>query len=220
MSKQDSDSPVNAQDGSLKNVRHIDDIVGSILARGEGSARLKNLPGKGFSTLELGMPRLIRHAKAIGMHGVGLDAVERKALEAYAKGAELTESPIERSMLAALVTGDWAGCHTVPPIVHDSRKDASELLPPGEVVIVPQMAFIKYRLDFGIIVERGGSRTTFAVECDGQAFHSNAELDRRRDQYLQSWGVLTFRCRGSALHEDAIAEADRIISAICQWRGI
>jgi hypothetical protein len=205
-------------DDTLKRMQQVADIAAALTVRCQGKDLLKNLPGKGNTNLQLGMRRVIEHAQAIGMIGSSLEAVERMVLEAYAKGAVLTDSPIERSMLAGLVTGRWNGFETVPPAIHDARRGSSEDMPPGDIVIVPQMTFLKYRLDFGIVVERHGRLAIFAVECDGADYH-DIYADQRRDLYLASWGVPTFRATGKALYEDATAEADRVISAICHWRA-
>lgn len=180
---------------------------------------LKDRVGKGKTTLDFGMPRLRDQAYAMGMNNEGVAYVERRVHEQYAKALQMTESPIERAMIAALLTGRWAGCETIPPIVHDARRDSTELLQLGDVIIVPQMAFLKFRLDFGILVEKNGRRQIVDVEVDGAAFHQDAAKDRFRSAYLNSWDIPTFRFKGSAIHEDAIAAADEVIAAICMWKA-
>ena len=176
-------------------------------------------PGKGLTILEMGMDRIREQAARMGMNVDGIAYVERQVREQYTKAMRFTESPIERTMLAALLTGRWAGCETIPPRIHNATKDSIELLPLGDVVIVPQMAFVRFRLDFGIIIEKDGRRQIVAVECDGAEFHTDAAQQRFRDAYLNSWNVPTFRFRGSVIHEDAIREADILIGAICNWKA-
>jgi len=208
---------------TLAGFRQAGDVTLSALQEVAEAAGMKiemgDRPGKGLTTLDAGMGRVREYAAMLGMSPEGIDHVELQAREQYDKAIRITESPIERSMLAALLTGRWAGCDTIPPKVHDGRKDALELLPLGDVVVVPQMAFIRFRLDFGLVVEKGGHRHILAIECDGAAYHTDARQDRFRDAYLKSWNVPTFRLNGSTIHEDAIAAADELIGAICAWKA-
>lgn len=182
-------------------------------------APLRHKAGKGLTTLNLGMPRLLHHAAQMGMNAAGQEYTERRAREQYAKAAEITESPIERSLIAALLTARWHGFDTIPPLVHSSAKDSRELLPLGDIIIVPQMAFIKFRLDFGLVIEKGGKRHIAAIECDGQEFHQDVVKDRFRDFYLNSWDIPVFRCKGGAIFEDALKEADEVVNKICMWHA-
>src|SRR6185437_12020776 len=142
---------------SLIGVRHMSDALGSAthdFAK-EGDPNFHNLrthPGKGRTTFDLGAHRLERHATEMGMRSDGVEYIRRLAWEQYQKAVPMLESPIERAMMGALITGRWAGFVTIPPLVHDSRRDSRESLPPGDLVIVPQMALFKYRLDFGLVV--------------------------------------------------------------------
>lgn len=183
------------------------------------SVGLRSRVGKGGTTLDFGMDRLREQAAALGMNSEGVEYIERRAREQFERGVPLLESPIERSMLAALLTGRWLGCETIPPIVHNAATGVLETLPAGDVIIIPQLAFVKFRLDFGIVVEKDGRRQIIDVECDGAEFHRDAAKDHFRSAYLQSWNIPTFRFKGSEIHEDAIAAADEVIAAICMWRA-
>lgn len=180
---------------------------------------LRDRTGKGRTILDFGMNRIREHAAAMGMNSEGIAYVERRTREQYARAVLLTDSPIERAMIAALITGRWAGCETIPPIVHNASKDSLELLPLGDVIIIPQFAFVKFRLDFAVIIEKEGKRQIVDVECDGAAFHRDAVKDRFRGAYLNSWNIPVFRYKGSEIHEDAIAAADEVIAAICNWKA-
>lgn len=180
---------------------------------------LRSRVGKGGTVLDFGMARVREHALALGMNSEGVEYVERRARETYSNFVHLLESPIERAMFAALLTGRWFGCETIPPAVHNSASGSVEMLPPGDIVIVPQLAFVKFRLDFGVVVEKDGRRQIVDVECDGADFHKDASKERFRTAYLQSWNIPTFRFKGSELHEDAIRAADEVIASICHWRA-
>lgn len=200
--------------------RQVGDALDAALQQfGLRDGALSANSGKGRTVLDFGMYRLQEHAASMGMNGEGIAYVERRAREQYAKATALAESPIERAMMAALITGRWLGFETIPPIVHNAAKESIELLPLGDVIIIPQLAFVRFRLDFGVLVEKDGRRRVVAVECDGAAFHNDAAKDRFRDAYLNSWDVPTFRVSGSMIDKDPIAAADDIIAAICNWRA-
>lgn len=209
---------------SLHNMRHTSDIVASVLHEvatigATDQEVLRTHPGKGFSNLKFGMSRLYGYAEALGVPPEGYEAVAQKAQDEFIKGSELCDSPIERSMLAALLTGHWAGFNALPPVVHDTRKTTGENLPQAEVVIIPQLAFVRYRLDFGIVVVKDRKQVIIDVECDGAAYHLDPIADLERMQYLKSWNIPVFRAKGSDLYEDAIREADRIIYGITDWKA-
>jgi hypothetical protein len=206
----------------LSNVAHASDVVASVLhsiAERDSTPKqfIKTHPGKGHSTLKFGMPRLLGRASEMGMSDEALQRIEEKATENYVKGAPLCESPIERSMLAALLTGDWGDMGAVPPALHDSSRTSTEMLPKCPVVIAPQLALIRFRLDFGIIVAKAGRMQIVAVECDGHDFHQDAIKESMRVAYLNSWDIPVFKFTGSELHDDAIRAADKVITGIHGW---
>lgn len=208
---------------SLANVKHISDAVATVFhdlqtGGGRESEMLKTNPGKGLTNLEYGMERVKQRAWDLGVRDGGIDRVVERTREQYAKGQALCESPIERSMLGALVTGYWGDFDAIPPLVHEAGKEAMEMLPSGDIVIVPQMAFVKFRFDFGIVAVKDGHRQIVDVECDGAAFHRDAVKERFRVAYLKSWNIPVFKFSGTLLHEDAIAAADVVIGSICRWR--
>lgn len=211
-------------DDSLHNMRHSSDIVASVLHEiatvgATDKEVLRTHPGKGMSNLKFGMSRLLGYADELGVKDPdALANLEAKARAEFVKGASLCESPIERNMLAALLTGQWSGFNALPPPVHDTRKEAGEAFPTNaELVIVPQLAFVRYRLDFGIVAVKGGQRQIFAVECDGAAYHTDPVKEMERTAYLNSWDIPVFKIKGADLYEDAVREADRVIYGICDW---
>lgn len=134
------------------------------------------------------------------------------------RGVGACESPIEEIMVALLVFGDWHGFHEVTPVpVFLPTMDAPA--PKGEILIVPQMQFMRYRADFGIVCRADGplSSKLFFVECDGAAFHQDGMRDLVRDEYLAALGVTTIRATGSEINADPFAAAQRIIFAVTAW---
>lgn len=178
---------------------------------------LRTHPGKGISTLRFGMARVLGRAQDLGLSMEAQEGIEAAVRASYVKGEALCDSPIERNMLAALLTGDWGDFNAMPPVVHNCKKEAGEFLPVAPVIIIPQLPFVRYRMDFGVVVVKSRRMQIVCVECDGAAYHQDAIAENERTAYLNSWDVPVFKVKGSDLYGDAINEADRIINGIHQW---
>lgn len=180
-----------------------------------GKNALTGHPGRSIDIFKHGLPRLEAHASATGAEW---DWLRRAVGAQFDKGTPLCESPIERNMLAALLTGGWPSCPALGPepfpMVHNA-KDYSEAFPRHPVVIVPQMALLRYRVDLGIVAQRyDGAVMTFGIECDGKAFHQDTAKDRERDAYFGAIGLKLMRVSGRVANEAPIAIADAIINKI------
>lgn len=178
---------------------------------------LKAHPGRSGEILHIGMDRVLSHP-ILAASGKSTAEVKEAVLALYAKAERLCDSPIERNLLAALLTGCWAFNRSVVPLVHDD-KDYNSPMPDGEVVIIPQFQLGRYRLDFAVRVVKDGGYHLICLECDGKDYHEDWERDERRDDYLRAFGVPVMRYSGSTLHQSPIATADTLIDAITEWRG-
>lgn len=184
-----------------------------------GTVPLKEHPGKGLTTLQMGMDLLVRRARTMDLREDAAQRAQDIAHREYAKGEALCESPIERSMLGALITAPWNGFTAIPPLVH-SALDKEEMLPAGDLVIVPQMAFLRYRLDFGLVIRTPMRPVQIvAVECDGADFHNDYRKEKLRVNYLKTWGVPVFKFTGKEIHADALEAAAKVAFGVCQWRA-
>jgi hypothetical protein len=189
-------------------------VAHNIAAAAAGEDPLKGHPGRSLDILKYGAERLEAHAIKLGLDW---PETRRTAIEQMQKGSTLCESPIERNILAALVTGAWPSCLTGHPLVHNA-KDYAEAFPRCAVVIVPQMALLRYRADLGIVATRyDGAPALFVIECDGKAFHQDAAKDALRDAYFQALGAKVMRVSGRIANEAPISIADIIISKIDGW---
>jgi hypothetical protein len=137
-----------------------------------------------------------------------------RASAEMARGMDACESPIERALLPWLVFQDYGTLHSAPARIHVAKDEA--LMPVGPVVIVPQMAFVRFRVDFGIVARAHGCMRIFAVECDGGDYHL-ADKDRKRDVYLKSWGIETIRLDGRAIYRDGKAAGDTVALRLMEW---
>jgi hypothetical protein len=127
----------------------------------------------------------------------------------------LCESPIEEMMMVALGFMVIRG-HEGFPVIHDLTS--GEPWPKKHIVIVPQFAFARYRLDFLVTV----GKQWLAVECDGADYHTTPEQrtrDRNRDDYLRDLGIPTIRYSGAWLKRNGAKIADEVIAVIQEWRA-
>jgi very-short-patch-repair endonuclease len=181
----------------------------------------RDAPGKFVTAFEMGVDRLTKGAAERGHPPGMIETIRNTAWQQGCKASDLCESPIERTMAAGLVTANWREFPSVL-LVHDASKDSKDgLLPDYPLILVPQLALVRYRLDFGLVAQRGVNqmRQIFAVECDGQEYHQDATADRIRNGYLASWGVLTFRFSGKRISDDAASCADEVATKLSQWKA-
>ena len=183
-----------------------------------GQDGLRGHPGRGPTILQWGMHRLLAHAQEIGIVDDCSAELEETAAAQFRKVQPLCESPIESDLLAALLTGNWAFSQCKAPLAHDA-KNYDEPFPTADVVIVPQMALLRYRLDLGIVIDRGAGKAIVGVECDGAAYHHDRALDATRDRYFRALGVPVIRVRGAEIFAEPTAMADLVIAAIEEWRS-
>lgn len=161
------------------------------------------------------MERFIRNCERLGMSQVQIDQAIAKGQATIDRAIAASDSPIERLMLPWLVFQDYGPFDALPAEIHLPKIDES--LPLGPVVIVPQMAFVKYRFDFGIIARCGSHTKIIAVECDGKDYH-DPRKDRRRDAYAAWCGISTLRATGSRIHRHPSELSERVAEALIEWR--
>jgi very-short-patch-repair endonuclease len=158
-------------------------------------------PGRGNTAMEFGRQTLARRAMALGVVPEQCDRVFEEAQSAFAFGSALCESPIERAVLAALITGPFRTFETLPPHIHDSKK--APILERGDLTIIPQMAFVRFRVDFMLALRtKLNNIRMIAIECDGEDFHGDVNKERAREGYLASWDIPLFRCTGKEIVAD------------------
>lgn len=73
----------------------------------------------------------------------------------------------------------------------------------GVLVLAPQVACGRYRIDFGGIARGAISKTRVAIECDRHDFHektkAQAAHDKARDRALTAEGIRVVRFTGSEI---------------------
>jgi len=120
------------------------------------------------------------------------------------------ESPIERALLAGIVTVASRG--GIPAVFKLRDKDINLTVAAGTPMIIwPQYHVCAHRTDF--MIEFG--RVKAVVECDGHDYHERtkkqAERDRGLDRAFQREGFRVFRFTGSEIWEGPEACAAALI---------
>jgi hypothetical protein len=120
------------------------------------------------------------------------------------------ESPIERALLAGVVTVASRG--GIPVVFKLRDKDINLTVAPGTPMIIwPQYHVCAHRTDF--MVEFG--KVKAVVECDGHDYHERtkkqAERDRGLDRAFQREGFRVFRFTGSEIWQGPEACAAALI---------
>lgn len=190
--------------------------IGDVLPRLRGDRSLDD-SGNINTIFEEGWQRMWQRLASLG---VSYDAALKHREAHWADTVDslkVCESPIERALLAALMVADYPGTHVVPMVVHNPKTET--VFPNSECVLIPQFAFAKYRMDFGLICRVDGRQLMVDIECDGAEYHKRKVADASRDEYLKSWGIPVFRFKGSEIYEYPLACANKVISHVIEWRG-
>jgi hypothetical protein len=147
----------------------------------------------GFN-LDLALDAADSRARALGLD---VAAVQERVRGIVGEGAALCDSPIEKRLLPWLVVENYGNkIETFPIRICDPK--AQKLPPAGDLFIVPQMAFVKFRVDFALVCRLKTTLGIVAVECDGEQFHG-AQRDTLRDGWLASFNIRTVRFSGKEI---------------------
>lgn len=126
------------------------------------------------------------------------------------------DSPIEASLLSALLTEDSAFYYEGEPILI-APGTTFEMPEPGDTpdsrfILAPQYRVGAYRIDIAAAYTWTGKRV--AIECDGHDFHEKtkeqAGSDNSRNRALLAAGWPVMRFTGSQIHADPFACAAEI----------
>jgi len=160
----------------------------------------------------LAVEMLARRVAAFGMSPAMSDNAVSIGQEFIEAALEWCETPIEKRLLPWLVFADYGDTIlSIPASVHSPKRQIT--MPEGDVVIVPQFAFAKYRMDFAVVTRVQGVTRIVCVECDGADTHKQ-EHDGPRDEYLAAWNIPTVRATGKEIHNNPISAVGRITDAV------
>lgn len=196
-------------------MRSIQSVAAKMLYEMDGDSApdfLRNHPGNGIDIIGSAVWRLRKHPRMQSLTLAEFAEIEKILLAEYGKAQTLCESPIERDMLAALMSGCWGFCDSPFVPVH-SLRDKEAPIKDAPVVIIPQFPFGRFRLDFAILCRGEGKPRILAVECDGKEFH-DPEADRLRDKQLEAFGIDVFRATGKSINAAVYDIADLVIQAV------
>lgn len=192
----------------------IDDLLYRNMHDKDDPGFLRNHPGSASEAFLSVGGRLRKHHRLAGLSDEEFGVVLKQVRDGYEVAQTLCESPIERSMLAALMTANWYFLDNPFVPVVDVKKKGK--LPDMPIVIIPQFRVMNYRLDFAIAANGTNKAFVWAVECDGKDYH-DAAADFERDENLKALGIKTNRHSGSAIFKDPMASADAIVGHLWFW---
>jgi hypothetical protein len=192
--------------------RAINDVVNGLKNQ---SRDLRSEFGNQTLQINLAGERFYKLSKFRGLSDEMIEKARDYAIDQVDRGNSVCESPIERLILPWLIMQDY-GIHLqpLPVLVHIPKEDAT--MPRGGVVVVPQFAFARFRVDFALVGRHGPHTKIVAIECDGEDFHDPMR-DKARDAYLKSWGIDTIRANGASISRDPSDLARQGAMAIIAW---
>ena len=178
---------------------------------------IKTEPAPTLFQTHMAAEQLARRAAIMGMSPEMIDRSIRRGIHMVGIAEEWCETPIEKRLLPWLVFADYGDEFlSIPAGVHSPRNQ--DAMPDDDILIVPQFAFAKYRMDFAIIARRDSVTRIVCVECDGQAYHAEAP-DGRRDGYLLAYGIPTVRVSGKEITANPGGALARVIEAVRSVMG-
>lgn len=197
-----------------------DAISRTLNGLGEATSRerLRGASGEAMMWAERAEDRFRRRLRSLGVNDLQVSKAVETAYHRALQASRLCESPIERMLTGPLVMADYDGFLTAPAAVMNPKTDAAK--PRGDVVIIPQFPFIRYRADFAIIGELNGMMKIVIVECDGDDFHKDKSADRARDALFNSFGISVVRASGKEIMDNAVSVAERAAGCLIEWRSM
>lgn len=127
------------------------------------------------------------------------------------------ESPIEIALGAAILTADQLEHENVRPGLTLSGVREVGDYPKQIALLIPQMPWEGYRIDFAIRLPRYRFGYLF-IECDGHDFHERtkqqAARDRQKDRLIQQAGIPILRFTGAEIYRSAGDCAAQVIRFI------
>lgn len=192
----------------------IADALGSAF---EENAALKDVTGKFRTAQSFASYEMMSRWAQEGVSNDAIITMLDRAATAAIRLAMACDSPIEREMCAPLLMANYQGYATCPPAVHLPKEE--ERLPKGDVIIIPQMAILKYRLDFGIIGLHEDQSVIVGLECDGAEFHTDKQKDWKKTKYLESAGIRLVRVTGADIKADPVAVARKVAVILSDWKA-
>jgi hypothetical protein len=175
-------------------------------------ATLRQAPANVLFQAEMAAEQMERRSLYMGLSQQMTDRAIRRGFEMVGVAEEWCETPIEKRILPWLIFADYGDKFlSVPAGAHSPRNQ--DMMPEDDILVVPQFAFAKYRMDFAIIARANGRMHIVCVECDGADFHTEA-YDGARDLYLRGYGIPTVRLTGKEILAYPGGAIARVVDAV------
>ena len=152
--------------------------------------------GRISSEFDVAYVQYTKWATLLGFSEKGIKAQRETAMANFMAVEDYCESPIERKILPWLIFEDYGLKGHVTPVWDWKRKSQPFF---ADIMIIPQMAILNYRLDFCILKKCRDERIVMvALECDGFGFH-NVNNDMQRDGRMAMLGIRTVRASSESI---------------------
>lgn len=195
-------------DGIISQAEQVGDCLTRVLDKARGA-----MPDDAGNTTALSFvsPEVAKRMAEWDMDK-GMDLARRQVRNV----SDMCESPIERKLLPWLLCEDYGpNLGGFCALTFNHKRDL--VMPACRVVVAPQFAILRYRLDFAVFARRDDLATRIiAVECDGKEFHGKAS-DDKRDAALKSIGVQTVRASGSDITLRPRTVTRRVGELVQEW---
>lgn len=177
----------------------------------------KNL-GRMRATFDAAQQSFFRRAGCLGISPDRMNELRDQAWDRAVRAQQYCESPIERMMLGPLLLANYDGFGTIPAKIFLPKIENTP--PAGDVLIIPQFAYVRYRLDLAVIGfdDQRGVKIV-ALECDGDDFHQDPLKEQIKDAMFGALNVTVVHATGREINRDAVAVAARVSSVLVDWKA-
>lgn len=185
-------------------------LASDCLPRRDGS-----LPSGVRTQLSLAQSHIMHRLAHLGLPTQNAELFIDQAASTATKLVDLCESPIEAMLLPWLLVEDY-GPRLITFPARGFNHRIEDAPPPGDVIVAPQLALVRYRVDFAVMARLGRKTKIVLVECDGENFHG-AMRDRRRDTCLSGLGFETIRASGADIYARPRNVSARVAALLQEW---
>lgn len=161
-------------------VPSIGGLASGVVFAASGKTGLAQNPGRSLDVFKRGVARMTKSTEG--------------RFEAFSELAQRCESPIERDLLAALMSDDFS----------------------DEIELKVQVPVGNRRID--VALYDLSSRYRLAIECDGAEYHTDAVAEFYRDGDLMVHGFIPIHVRGADIVAKPIGCSNAIFSIVLGLR--
>ena len=159
-----------------------------------------------------------RRAGCMGLTPERMTDLRDHAWDMVVAASQFCESPIERMMLGPLLLANYDGFGSIPARMYLPKME--DIPPAADVLLIPQFAFVRYRLDLAVFAKDDVRGTkVVALECDGNDYHKDNLREQTRDAMFAAFNVTVVHATGKEIYRDPCAVAARVSNILVDWKA-